>query len=242
MAKIVQLHGQRPGGWAKERWAWIGAVMAAPDLNATAKLIAVALAQGFANNETAECRPGLPALMAAICAPKRTVMQALADLRQAGWIDTAGGNAPGRAAAYAFRWPGQVQNPAPEQVPNPAPEQVQKTASTGAENCTPPCTPYKDKPHMNHKPWPRGATRIYVDGGGRPTQLSQVVQKGTPGEADWNRWLADQGFPPLDRMGRVIVVGMLEGWDMPWRFPPSPGDSTATRVGLAYAKWLTSKA
>ncbi len=208
--------------------------MAAPDLNHAAKLIAVALAQGFANNETAECRPGLPSLMAAIGSPKRTVMRALADLKQAGWIDTSGGNAPGRAAAYAFRWPQQVPNLTPEQVPN--------SASTGAKSCIPPCTPYKDKPHMNQKGAPRGATRIYVTGGARPTHLSQIVQRGTGAETDWNRWLADNGFPDLDRIGRVQVVGMLEGWDMPWRFPPSASDTTSTGVALAFAKWLRSKA
>lgn len=64
MAKVVNLHGARPGGWAKDRWAWIGAVMADGELTPLARLVACSLAQGFANHETAECRPGLEAYRA----------------------------------------------------------------------------------------------------------------------------------------------------------------------------------
>lgn len=208
--------------------------MADGSLTHVARLVAVALAQGFANHETAECRPGLPALMRAIDAPKRTVMRALADLQAHGWIGRRGGNSPGQAAAYVFC--------TPEQVPQMTPEQVPDLAATGAKSCTPPCTPYKDKPHMNHKLAPRAATRIFVAGGARPTQFSQIVQRGTDGEADWNRWLLANGFPELGQIGRVHVVGMIEGWDMPWRFPPSDSDATASRIALDYAKWLRSKA
>jgi hypothetical protein len=214
--------------------------MAAPDLNATAKLIAVALAQGFANNETAECRPGLAALMKAIAAPKRTVMQALSDLKQAGWIVAAGGNAPGRAAAYAFRWPGrgheQVPNPAPEQVPNPAPEQVQKSASTGAENCNPPCTPYKDKPHMNHRahPHPRAAIR----GLPMPQCLTTIIEPDSLAAERWDAWLQAEGFPPLDR----IAHRSEGGWRMPVTVAPTKGEEIPYRIALRWAEWLRSKA
>lgn len=95
---------------------------------------------------------------------------------------------------------------------------------------------------MNHRRMTRSAARIFVDGGVRPTPLSQIVQKGTEGEADWNRWLQANGFPELDRIGRVHVVGMIEGWDMPWRFPPSARDEASTRIARAYATWLRSKA
>ena len=238
MARVVSLHGARPGGWSKERWEWIGAVAADGNLSPLARLVAVVLAQGFANHETAECRPGLPALMGKVAAPKRSVLRALADLDAAGWIDRRGGEGPGRVASYAFRWPGRD----PERVPEMAPERVPDLTRTGAKSCTPPTPPYKDQPNMNHKPAPRAATKIVVPGGGRPTRFSQIVQRGTEGEADWNRWLSENGFPELGRIGRVVVVGMLEGWDMPWRFPPSAADATATRVALAYANWLRSKA
>ena len=135
MAKVVQLRGQRPGGWAKVRWNWIGAVMAAPGLSPTTKLVAITMAQGFANHETAECRPGLAALMAATSAARRTVLLALHDLQLAGWLVRQGGNAPGKVASYVFRFPGhapeQVQADAPEQVQADAPEQVQETTATG---------------------------------------------------------------------------------------------------------------
>lgn len=246
MAKVVQLRGARPGGWAKDRWRWIGAVMAAPGLNATAKLIAVALAQGFANHETAECRPGLPALMAAINAPKRTVMQALADLKAAGWIAAQGGNAPGKVAAYVFRWPGQVQDNAPEQVQTDAPEQVQDFARTGAGSCAPPKPPYMDQPNMNQNTrgnrWPRSATKVVVAGGARPTPFQQIILPDGPEAKAWDEWLAARGLPLLAVIGRKAGPGMLAGWDMPWRYPPSERDEAAVGTALRFVEWLRAKA
>lgn len=242
MAKVVPLRGARPGGWAKDRWDWIRQVMAAPGLSPTTKLVAMTLAQGFANFETAECRPGLSALMAATGAARRTVLLALADLRAAGWIENKGGNAPGKLASYVFRWPQQVQTHAPEQVQADAPEQVQETAPTGAKNDAPPKPPYKAEPNMNQNRWPRSATKIVVAGGVRPAVTSQIVQPGSAEEAEWEAWLAARGFPGLGRIGRKVGPGMLAGWDMPSRWPPSERDEAATATALRFAQWLRSKA
>ena len=246
MAKVVQLHGQRPGGWAKERWAWIGAVMADGELTPLARLVACSLAQGFANHETAECRPGLAALMKAVAASRATVLRALNDLQLRGWIERRGGNAPGKLAAYVFRNPAepreQVANLRPEQVSGMTPEQVSPVTPTGLIPEKSPCTPYKDKPHMNHKGLLRAASRNIVPGGARPTPLSQLVQIGTDAEAAWDEWLEARRFPPLAKVGQRIGAGMVQGWDMPWRYPPGPGDETATRVAVRFAEWLRNKA
>jgi len=250
VAKVVQLRGQTPGGWSKERWTWIKAVAADGRLLPMARLVATVLAQGYANHETAECRPGLAALSKAVAAHKRTVLRALADLQEAGWIERAGGNAPGREATYRFRTPQQVTAAPPEQVTRmtprqvtaQSPEQVTPLSRTGDTEEIPPTPPYKDKPNLNHTRWPRSATKIVVAGGARPTPLSQLVQIGTDQEQDWNGWLAAHGFPALAQIGHKAGAGMLTGWDMPWRYPPSAGDETATRIALRFAEWLRAKA
>jgi hypothetical protein len=92
------------------------------------------------------------------------------------------------------------------------------------------------------KRWPRSATKITVAGGVRPTLLSQLVEAGSAAETDWNEWLAAHGFPALSEIGRKTGVGMLIGWDMPSRWPPSGSDEPATAVALRFAEWLRSKA
>ena len=119
------MQAERPSEWNRDRWQWMHAVMASPDLNSTAKLIAVILAQTYATNESAECYPGLSKLMATISAPKRTVMKALADLAAAEWIVVLGKSARGRPAAHVFRRPVGTT----ERVQNPAKDRVQKFVS-----------------------------------------------------------------------------------------------------------------
>ncbi len=95
---------------------------------------------------------------------------------------------------------------------------------------------------MNHKGLLRAASRNIVPGGARPTPLSQLVQIGTDAEAAWDEWLEARRFPPLAKIGQRIGAGMVQGWDMPWRYPPAAGDETATRVAVRFAEWLRNKA
>lgn len=254
MAKVSQLHGSSPSGWSRDRWVWLKAVTADSDLLPMARLLANVLAQGFSNHETAECNPGVAALMKALGASRRTVFRALADLEAAGWLSRCGGEAPNKAATYAFRYPERVPRMTPERVPpvtpqrvpTVTPERVPPVTPTGATEEIPPTPPYKDKPNMNQNAganrWPRAATKITVAGGVRPTQISQLVEVGSAAESDWNGWLAARGFPALSEIGRKIGVGMLVGWDMPSRWPPSGSDEPATAVALRFAEWLRSKA
>lgn len=92
---------------------------------------------------------------------------------------------------------------------------------------------------MNQKPAPRFATKIVVPGGYRPTHFHRVVPFGSAAAAEWDAWLIGQGFRPLDRIGKRVRTGQLEGWDMPWMFPPSPDDAVATGIGQRFARWLS---
>lgn len=255
MAKVVQLRGQVPGGWSKERWAWMEAVTADATLLPMPRLLASVLARGFANHETAECRPGFVALSKALGASRATIYRALADLEAAGWISRAGGHGPGKAATIGFRFPAQqvapvrpeqVSRMTPQQVAPVTPEQVSPVNRTGLTQSAPPRPPYMEQPNMNQNArgnrWPRSATKVVVAGGVRPTPFSHLVQIGTDGETEWDGWLLARGFPPLSKIGRRMGEGLIVGWDMPGRYPPGGGDETGTATALRFAQWLRAKA
>lgn len=242
MGQVVNMRGARPSGWNKDRWEWMQLVIADCSLSPMARLIAVCLAQRFANNQTAECRPGLPALMASVAAPKRTVLGALADLKNEGWIAAAGGHAPGRAATYRFLWPEtqpkSVRNPAPDQVRRVAPEQVQIEARTGADFGTPPTPPYMEEPEMNHTEPVH--PRVAIRGLPRPTCATKLVTPESAEAQRWDDWLAERGYPPLARIGQRDLV--TSHYEMPVTCAPDRSNTVAHGIAVRFADWLRSRA
>jgi hypothetical protein len=212
-----------------------------------ARLVAHSLAIGYANAETAECRPGAKALAADCGTSVRTIERALLDLENAGWIERLGGNAPGVLASIRFRFPEQhPPTVADEHPPRLADEHPPTLAATPATIGNPPIPPYKDKPNMNQNAganrWPRSATKVVVPGGVRPCPTSQLVEIGSESEMAWNEWLAHHGWPMLSEIGRKGCIGRVVGWDMPTRWPPSEGDELATATAGRFVQWLRSKA
>jgi hypothetical protein len=206
------------------------------------RLVASVLAIGFANHETAECTPGIAALMKAVAASRSTVQRALADLQAVGWIECLGGSAPGIVASYRFRMPERVSPVTPERVSHVTPERVSPVTPTCVMQDAPPIPPYKDKPNMNQKA--RGKTagltpRQLLRGMARPApHLSALVVFGSHNEAGWEAWLAKRGYPALDKIGRRIGTGMLKGWDMPWASPPQPDAFCDNAIADRFVKWL----
>ncbi len=234
MAKVVPMRGASPSGWSRERWAWRKGCMADARLGAMTRLVANELAFGYANAETAECSPGIQTLCDAVGGVHRaTIMRALAELVDAGWIIRRGGEGPGRRASYAFR--------TPERVATLRQERVATLQPTCRNPATPPKPPYMDEPNMNQNARVK-TPRQMLRGLARPTVLSAMVVIGSYHETAWDAWLADHGHPALHKIGRRIVAGMIEGWDMPWTLPPSPDETMATSIAGRYVAWLRSKA
>ncbi len=228
--------GQRPAGWAKDRFAWRKAVIADTRLGATSKLLANELAFGFSNHETGECSPGIPALMGALSCCKRTVLRALAELVARRWLARRGGNAPGKRAVYVFRMQG-------EQVTGMTPEQVTGLSRTGDSFVTPPKPPYMDEPNMNQRTMPQKyAPKVRVPGGVRPVPFSQCVEFGSDAETAWAEWLKAEGFPSLDKIGLAHGVTQVRGWDMPNKWPPGLGDEVGRKLARRFAEWLMARA
>lgn len=251
MAKVIQFHGAAPSGWSRERWAWIKSITKDPRLSPLAKLLAHVMTEQFAARDVPECSPGLEKLCEAVAMKRTAVVDAIAELVNAGWLERGGGNAPGKRAVYRFKSGEQVQDGGPEHVRTYGSEQCRPggseqcrqndTSMPPSRHCEeiPPAPPYKELPNMNQKPAPRFATKIVVPGGYRPTHFHRVVPFGSAAAAEWDAWLIGQGFRPLDRIGKRVRTGQLEGWDMPWMFPPSPDDAVATGIGQRFARWLS---
>ena len=241
MAKVVQLRGQTPSGWKQERWRWIGAVLASVAVSDRAKLVAVSMAQGFANHETAECRPGVAALCRAVALDKRAVQRALADLREAGFVQPLGGEGPGKLAGYRFCWPGERVTPAtPERVTPATPERVTDLTPTGDKSSAPPIPPYKDEPKLNHTGTPQKPASIsaQIRGPQQPRVLTHIIAPGSTREALWDEWLARHGYAPLSEIG----FKAQGGWRMPVSVAPRETDEIPFGIAVAWAEWLRSKA
>lgn len=212
-----------------------------------ARLLAGVLASGFANHETAECKPGLKALCEAVGAHRATVLRALSDLVTGGWVERLGGEGPGKAASYRFRFPSQtewVAKPRRERVADLQPDGSQDCDGNGSQICNervadlknPPIPPYKDKPNMNQKPLtPRQAIR----GLPQPHCLTHVIAPGSTRAAQWDEWLIKEGYPPLERIGFKAEGG---GYRMPVSVAPSKNDEIPYLIALGWAKWLRSRA
>lgn len=257
MAKVIQLRGQVPGGWSRERWAWLKAVSADARLSAIARLVGNILAVGYANHETATCNPGRQALMEAVGASRATVTRALAELREAGWIEPLGGEGPGKVASYRFRPAERGSDVSLERGSDMRPESTERGSAVSLErgsvmNATglipeiPPIPPYKDEPNMNHNARVKSqrlTPRQLLRGKARPTTLSVLVPEGSSGALAWDTWLMAQGFQPLARIGRRAGGGGLYGFDLPYSTAPRPDDSEVhIRVALRFAEWLQDRA
>lgn len=255
MAKVIQMRGQGAAGWSKERWAWLRALTACGDLSPMARLVGQTLAVGFANSETAECRPSVAAIMKAVAASKSTVMRALADLADAGWIVRLGGESPSSVARYRFEpIPQRRGKPAsemtservsemtPERVSEMTTERVSDLTRTGVISDRPPTPPYKEYPNMNQNPRPKYlpiSTRRLLSKGPRPApHLQAVVPYGSDAEEEWEEWLQAQGFPPLGQIGRRVENGMLSGWDMITARPPKNPEAFEWGLAVKFAQWL----
>jgi hypothetical protein len=198
-------------------------------LSPVARLIACQLGFGFANHETGECRPGAATLAKGCATSLRTVERSLMDLEARGWIKRRGGEGPGIHAAILFAFPDQ-------RPPDLAGERPPDLAATPASSGGPPCTPYKDKPQLNHSARPH--PRAMIRGLPKPQCATTAVAAGSWTADRWNAWLQAEGFPPLERIGRKIEGG----FEMPITVAPSKGEQVPYRIARRWAEWLRSKA
>lgn len=249
MAKIVQFRGQAPQGWSKDRWLWAKALAADGSLSAFARLLGYTLAIGYANAETAECRPSVSTLIKTLASSRSTVQRALSDLEGAGWIARLGGQSPTTAARYRFELGNLYPTSRAARLQKPVPELTQEPVSELGVTCVsfenPPIPPYKDKPKLKQNSPARGTSlspRQLLRGKSRPSpHLSVIVADGSEEEGAWEVWLDANGFPPLGRIGKRVDHGMITGWEMISNRPPRDPEGFAWGLAMRFAEWLADR-
>jgi hypothetical protein len=242
MPKVVPFRGASPSGWSKDRWVWRKAIIKDDRLSMAARVVGSELAFGFANSETAECNPGVKVLMDALASSRSTIMRALAELTEWGWIIRLGGEGPGKRASYRFAHPERVSDLTPERVSIPAPERVSDLDATCVKSENPPIPPYKDQLNMNHNSLHRAACQVVVKGGQRPRIATEFVEVGTLKAEWWNDWLAANSYPSLEKIGLAGQQYGLGGWEMPITIPAGFEDQMPQRIAVSWADWLNNRA
>jgi hypothetical protein len=81
-------------------------IMSDTVLSSSAKIVAWALLHKFHNNENDRCNPGFPAIAGISGLSRRTVITAIAELRDGGWIavKSIGGGSKASTNRYEFDW------------------------------------------------------------------------------------------------------------------------------------------
>jgi hypothetical protein len=130
------------------------AIMEDEHLSAPAKCVATALLLKFRDHETTQCNPSFTTLARCVGRKRRSVIDALNELKAAGWIDWDGTKGGSRTNTNNFRFfleRQPVQSTAPVQQTAP----VQSGASTGAVHRTQPVQStahdLSTEPSKNHR-------------------------------------------------------------------------------------------
>ena len=74
---------------ASEKFSYLNAAMADPDLSAAAKVVLVSLVLKFRNSKTGRCNPSMATIGKAVGRDRRNVVPAVAELRARGWLKIA---------------------------------------------------------------------------------------------------------------------------------------------------------
>ncbi|UQD96144.1 helix-turn-helix domain-containing protein [Bradyrhizobium japonicum] len=179
--------GQRPEE-TPAQYLVLWAIMADASISAAAKCVAIALLLKFRNHQTGQCNPGFSALAAVVGRKRRSVIDALNELKGAGWIDWVGtkGGSPSNTNSFHF-YLEPVQFSAPVQPGAP----VQLSAQTGAAERTQPVQYTAHEPSIEPSE-PSGMLRA---------KKGFRVKRDTPSGDRWQRYWHEtsQPEPPYSR-------------------------------------------
>ncbi|WMT78854.1 helix-turn-helix domain-containing protein [Bradyrhizobium sp. Ash2021] len=167
------------------------AIMEDERLSAGAKCVAIALLLKYRNHKTSQCNPSFGELAKSVGRKRRSVIDALNELKAFGWIDwqgTKGGSPSNTNNFHFFLQPQPVQPAAPVQCSAP----VQENALTGAAERTQPVQYTAHEPsknHLNHS----GASKRKGQILGSTTGVR--VHSDSPQADQWRRYWVSIGQP-----------------------------------------------
>lgn len=188
-------------------------IMADPNVGAPAKCVATVLLLQFRNHTTGVCNPSFTTIGKRIGRSRRPVIDAIGELKSAGWIKWEGTSGGGSSNTNNFEF---LLKPTGAETSTP----TSAEDITGAENSTtsaevstrPVLRTAHDlsiEPSSNHN----GATRRLVDEEGKQRGIS--VKCESPSGQRWQRYWRANGLPEAIRSARTDSYLMLPSEDPP---------------------------
>ncbi|SIO51175.1 Helix-turn-helix domain-containing protein [Bradyrhizobium erythrophlei] len=162
-------------------------IMADERVSAPAKCVATVLLLQFRNHKTSLCNPSFTTIAACVGRKRRSVIDALNELKGLGWMDWEGtkGGSPTNTNNFQFYLnPQPVQSSAPVQDTAP----VQPNAPTGAAERTQPVQHTAHEPSIEPSKTISGAMRLKGQQGVRVHSDSAQADR-------WRRYWASVGQP-----------------------------------------------
>jgi hypothetical protein len=207
---------QKPAQSARDKFFYLYAAMADPDLSAVAKVVLVALVLKFRNNRTSQCNPSMATIAQAVGRDRRNVITAVAALRARGWLTVV--STKGGSARNTNKFVFDLKQRAP--VMNSSP--VAKTVLTGDESAP--------RTYNNHSPL-RGEG-CGVDSASAPAPDGAAPEEGEESAALW------KSFQALCQIWRKPDgINVSAAWK---HFQVVCGDHPAEQVLASAECWVTA--
>ncbi|WP_339949041.1 helix-turn-helix domain-containing protein [uncultured Albimonas sp.] len=210
--------------WRRDRFMWGRCIRKDQARTLSAKMLAWALAEEFADNDTGACHPCVETLAEALALSTRQVRRAVRELEEAGWLAVDRASGRGRSSTYQLTFPGEI---AAEKAPGKGDRVVtlrpakRVTHATGKGDRD--VTPYIREPTKNplraRTAKPSKPSHEAPPGRGRaiPEEFVACPKR----LAAWSDWLARKGWPSLDVMGLRGLRRGEPGASLPFGWPPS---------------------
>ncbi|PZX14605.1 helix-turn-helix domain-containing protein [Celeribacter halophilus] len=234
------------------------------DVTATAKNIASAMAVQFANRDTGLICPSVPTLAEFLGISEAAVKRAIKALCQARLLHRTEGRGRGNHTRYSLLMPRNVvpfrtSKPKVETADDMPADTPEKGAETGQKKgfTSEPLNrnPQTEKGSFMTK---KGVTselsrnitknitntrtdaRARLDNppSSRPmAHLRAFVPVGSDFEREWTQWLERRDLPSLSAFADIIRQHGQDGFDLPWKTPPSEHNGTATMMAERFVAW-----
>ena len=206
--------------WRRERFDWMHAILAAPELGATAKLAAASLATRYADAESGQAWPTMGELAEAVGRSERMTQYAVRDLEAAGWLVVERSAGRGRRATFHLSFPADAQAPKRCNVVRLSEARAPRKRCNGPSGKgAMGCTAYKsptNNPRMRAGATAPKASQPRAD---RARAMPCAVVTDPARIAAWRAWLAGHGVT-LDELGPGIVKPDRSAYRLPFERPP----------------------
>jgi DNA-binding Lrp family transcriptional regulator len=216
--------------WTRDRFMWGRCIRQAAEISPSAKMLAWALSEQFADNETGECWPKVGTLAEALALSERQVRRAVRELEDGGWLLVERASGRGRASSYRLAFPGEMAARKGDKVVTlRSRERVTRLTAKGDMAVTPYREPTRNPPPRARKELPSRSETPR-----RGPAIPEVFETSSKRIAAWSEWLACRGYPSLAAMRLGDRRGHVRGFLVPFRWPPRLGDDTDVATAEAF--------